>query len=78
MENPLDDDRYLSFVRHLLETAKSVADQAGFRLDGLVILVEADHLGVTIASTLDSDDETRRILAEAIARSHNATSRLVE
>lgn len=76
--DPLTNERYVEFVRKLLDTSKQIADESGYTFEGLVLLVEVDHLGVTIASTLDSDDATRRVLAEAIARSHNVTSRLVE
>lgn len=72
---PLNDARYLGLVRRLMDAASEVVADEGYKLDGLVMLVELDGQGVTIASTLDSDDDTRRVLAEGIARSHNVTSR---
>lgn len=75
---PIDDANYVDFIRRLMDTTSGVVDDAGYTLNGMVILVEVDGQGVTIASSLDSDEDTRRILAEAIARSHNVISRQIE
>lgn len=73
--SPLDSERYLTLVRRLMDAASQVVAEEGYKLDGLVMLVEVEGQGVTIASTLDDDDDTRRVLAEGIARSHNVISR---
>lgn len=75
---PIDDENYVAFVKRLMDTTSGVVEDEGYTLNGMVILVEVDGQGVTIASSLDSDDDTRRILAEAIARSHNVISRQIE
>lgn len=75
---PLDDPRYLNLVRRLMDAADEIVTGEGYQLNGLVMLVEVNGQGVTIASSFDDDDDTRRVLAEGIARSHKAVSRRVE
>src|SRR5690242_6597475 len=72
-KTPGDDERYLTFVRALLDSAKVVADEHGYKTDGVIVIVQVEQQGMTIASSMDSDDATRKLLAEAIARSHNVT-----
>ena len=75
---PLDDRRYLTLVKRLMDAASEIVVEEGYALDGLVMLVEVNNQGVTIASSFDADDDTRRVLAEGIARSHKVISRRVE